>query len=156
MTMNERWLDRPPQEMLETFHFFAGEAFAMIVDDLAALPKQPPIVCEGFRLLPRLVAPLLSRRDQALWLIPTPEFRRWAFDERGSTYVIPNKTSDPERALANLLARDDLFTRQLANEASELQLQTISVVLGQTTPETTALVAESLGLADASGLGRER
>lgn len=127
MDMDERWLNRSPQIMVETFHGFHGEQFDLVVEDLLALPKVPPILVEGFTLRPRLVAPLLSEPHQAVWLIPTPEFRRAAFDSRGSTWDIPNKTSDPERALTNLLARDELFTHQVFEEATALGLPIIRV-----------------------------
>src|SRR6266851_4333957 len=60
MTMDERWVNRTPKTMLETFHWFQGEGFSMIVEDLLRLPKEPAVIVEGFRLLPPLVKPLLS------------------------------------------------------------------------------------------------
>jgi 2-phosphoglycerate kinase len=127
MDMNERWANRSPDRMLKTFPWFAGEAFDLIVEDLLASPEYPPILVEGFRLLPRLVAPLLAHKDQAVWLVPTPEFRRTAFDSRGSTWKIAMKTSKPERALSNLLERDQLFTEEVIKEATALQLRMIQV-----------------------------
>jgi hypothetical protein len=38
---------------------------------------------------------------------------RLAFESRGTTWSIPNKTSNPKRALSNLLARDRVFTARL-------------------------------------------
>lgn len=146
MDMDERWVNRPPSVMLETFHGFQGEAFEFIIEDLLALPDDPPILAEGWRLLPRLVAPLLSRPEQAVWLIPTPELRRAAFDARGSTWEIPQKTIDPERALANLLERDQLFTGLVAREASALQLAMIEVDLDRSLDQLTSLVAAALGV----------
>ena len=146
MDMDERWVNRPPSVMLETFHGFQGEAFELIIEDLLALPDSPPILAEGFRLLPRLVAPLLSRPSQAVWLIPTPQFRRAAFDARGFTWEIPQKTSDPERALANLLERDRLFTSQAAREAAELRLAIIEVDLDRSVDQLTSFVADALGI----------
>jgi 2-phosphoglycerate kinase len=146
MGMDERWLNRSPQAMLDTFHAFQGEGFELIVDDLLAIPARLPILAEGFRLLPRLVAPLLSRPDQAVWLIPTPEFRRAAFDARGFTWQIPQKTSDPERALASLLVRDELFASQVAQEAASLELPVIHVDVGATVDDLTERVADALGL----------
>jgi len=146
MDMDERWVNRPPSVMLETFHGFQGEAFELIIEDLLALPDEPSILAEGFRLLPRLVAPNLSRSDQAVWLVPTPEFRRAAFDTRGFTWEIPQKTGDPERALANLLERDQLFTGLVAREASALQLTVIEVDLDRSLGQLTRLVAAALGL----------
>jgi len=147
MDMDEWWLNRSPQVMLSTFHGFQGEQFDLMVDDLIALPRKPPVLVEGFTLLPRLVAPLLSGTRQAVWLIPTPEFRRAAFDGRGSTWDIPRQTSDPDRALANLLERDRLFTNELRREATALDLPVIRVDLGLSVDALAARVAEALGLA---------
>jgi 2-phosphoglycerate kinase len=116
MTMDERWVSRTPAEMLATFHWFAGEGFHLIVDDLLAFPADRIVVVEGFRLLPTMVRPLLARPEQAVWLLPTPEFRKRAFAARGSTMSIAGRTGDPARALANLLRRDAAFTERLAAE----------------------------------------
>lgn len=146
MDMDERWVNRPPEVMLETFHGFQGEGFDLVIDDLLALPPDPPVLAEGFSLLPHLVAPLLSRPRQAVWLLPTPEFRRAAFESRGSTWTIPNKTSDPQRALANLLARDQLFTEELRAQARASRLQTVDVDSSVGVAESVARVGEALGL----------
>jgi hypothetical protein len=146
MDMDERWVNRPPKVMLETFHGFQGEGFDLVLDDLLALPPDPPVLAEGFSLLPRLVAPLLSRPQQAVWLLPTPEFRRSAFESRGSTWTIPNRTSDPQRALANLLARDQLFTEELRAQARAFRLQTVDVDGSVDVAESVARVGKALGL----------
>lgn len=146
MDMDERWVNRSPAVMLETFHGFQGEGIGLVLEDLRALPADPPVLAEGFSLLPRLVAPLLSRPRQAVWLLPTPEFRRTAFESRGSTWTIPAKTSDPQRALTNLLARDQLFTEQLRAQARAAGLQTVEVDGSTDVAETVARVGEALGL----------
>jgi hypothetical protein len=97
-------------------------------------------------LLPRLVAPLLRHPNQAVWLIPTPEFRRAAFDRRGFTWEIPRKTSKPEQALSNLLARDHLFTEEIAREAAALRLPLITVDGAVRLGGLVGHVATSLGL----------
>ena len=146
MDMDERWVNRPPEVMLETFHGFRGEGFDLVLDDLLALPPDPPVLAEGFSLLPRLVAPLLSRPQQAVWLLPTTEFRHAAFESRGSTWAIPNRTSHPQRALANLLARDQLFTEELRAQARAFRLQTIDVDGSVDVAESVARVGKALGL----------
>jgi 2-phosphoglycerate kinase len=57
MDMDERWVNRSPESMLETFHWFRGEGFGLIVEDLLRRPAEPGVIAEGFRLLPRLVQP---------------------------------------------------------------------------------------------------
>ncbi|MEV0838114.1 hypothetical protein AB0I55_01025 [Actinocatenispora sera] len=146
MDMDQRWLHRSPEVMLETFHWFQGEGFDHIVDDLLALPAAPGIVVEGFRLLPRLVAPLLADRSKAVWLLPTPAFRERALDHRGGTWTIAGRTSDPRRALDNLLTRDRMFTDRLAAELRELDLPGITVDGSVTEQDLTDRVAAAFRL----------
>jgi hypothetical protein len=146
MDMDERWVNRSPKTMLETFHWFRGEGFGLIVEDLLRLPGDTGVLVEGFRLLPRLVQPLLADPGHAVWLVPTPLFRRAALDSRGSLWKIARKTSDPKRALGNLLERDRMFTERLYDEATDLGLCVIKVDTTITEDELTERVAEAFGL----------
>jgi len=146
MDMDERWVNRSPEAMLETFHWFQGEGFGLIVEDLLRLPAQPGVIAEGFRLLPRLVKPLLTVPEQAVWLLPTPEFRRAALDSRGSLLEIAWKTSDPERALRNLLERDRMFTKRLWGDVRRLGLRVIEVGTAMTEDDLAGRVTAALGL----------
>ena len=127
MDMDERWLNRSPDTMLETFHWFRGDGFNLIVEDLLTLPADRPVIAEGFRLLPHLVAPLLAAPGQAVWLLPSPAFRRAAFESRGGLWAIAGKTSNPQAALRNLLERDRLFTDRLREDTRRLGLRAIDV-----------------------------
>ena len=147
MDMDQRWVNRSPADMLETFHWFRGECFSMIVEDVLRLPSEPYVIVEGFRLLPHLVKPLLAASSQAIWLLPTPEFRQSMVDNRRSPqWGFVEKTSDPERALGNLLERDAMFTQRLYEEAQRLELKTIDVDSTMTVDELAGRVAEALGL----------
>ncbi len=146
MTMDERWVKRTPKEMLHTFHGFHGEGFGLILEDLLDLPTDVPVLVEGYKLLPRLVAPLLSRPDQAVWLIPTPSFRRTAFESRGSLWSIAERTSDPEAALANFLARDALYTEEVKRQALALQFTIIAVNGKASVDELAKCVAQCPGI----------
>jgi len=127
MNMDERWVNRSPQTMLETFHWFQGEGFGLIIEDLLKLSPDQAVIVEGFRLLPELVKPLLHRPNQGIWLIPTPEFRLAAFKSRGTLWSIAEKTNNPERALSNLLERDRLFTVRLQDMAETAGVPVINV-----------------------------
>lgn len=144
MSMDERWLDRSPEEMLETFHWFRGEGFGLIIEDLLTLPDEPGVVAEGLRLLPSLVEPLLSEPDQAVWLLPTADFRRSAIEGRGETFL--DRTSDADRAGRNLAERDRRFTDVLLSELERLDLPYIEVDAAMTEDDTARRVAEALGL----------
>ena len=133
--------------MLETFHWFQGEGFSLIVEDLLRLPCNVPIIVEGFRPLPKLVKPLLSQSTHAVWLLPTPKFREAVVDRRGgASWGFLARTSDPERALHNLLERDQLFTDLLRQETDRLQLPTIEVDSSLDEDELTARVTELFDL----------
>ena len=151
MSADERWL-RPPEVMLETFHWYAGEGFELVVDDLRALAAtggDVPVLAEGFRLLPDLVAPL-AVPGSAAWLLPTPAFREAVFArrlvDRGSTWSVVARTSDPARALAHLLARDALFTDRLRADCARLDLPVLEVGTGADEDATATRVEALLGL----------
>lgn len=115
MTMDERWLRRDPATMYRSFPWFHGEGFDMLIDDVRQLPDDRPILVEGFRLLPALLKSHLPEPRNAVWLLPTPAFRRAAFARRDAASSFWLRTSDPDQALASLLARDQLFTEELAS-----------------------------------------
>lgn len=52
MDLDKRWVNRSPETMPETFHWFRGEGFGLIVEDFLRLPREPGVIVEGFRLLP--------------------------------------------------------------------------------------------------------
>ncbi|MEU1199761.1 shikimate kinase [Streptomyces sp. NPDC005813] len=128
MSMDERWVNRSPEVMLETFHWFRGEGFGLIIEDLLRLPQETCVIVEGFRLLPHLVKPLLAAPEHAVWLLPTPDFRRAAILSRSA----PEdgflwRTSDPAQAGRNIAERDRMFTQRLRDETERLQLRTVQV-----------------------------
>jgi len=144
MDMDERWVNRPPKTMLETFHWFHGESFNMIIEDLLCLPRESRMIVEGFRLLPRLVKPLLSVPAHAVWLLPTPAFRETAIESRGLGFLA--KTTNPQRALHSLLERDRLFTDMLREETARLALPAIEVDATMTEDDLTRRVTAVFGL----------
>jgi len=147
MDMDERWISRSPQVMLETFHWFLGEGFGLIVDDLLRLAGSGPgVIAEGFRLLPRLVRPLLADPRHAVWLLPAPDFRRAVFESRGAPLQFWRRTSDPDLALRNLLERDRMFTGRLRDEAGRLALPVIEVDVPVTEDALVRRVADGFGL----------
>ncbi|MFC3492264.1 hypothetical protein [Glycomyces rhizosphaerae] len=149
MSMDERWMLRSPETMFETFHWFRGEGFHLIVEDLLAMPPGQGIVVEGFRLLPALVAPLLADPARAVWLLPTPDFRAYAVDKRAKATNRPGfiqQTSDLDRAGRNLDARERYFVERLRTETRELGLQAITVDSAVDESESIRRVSERFGL----------
>ena len=147
MDMDERWVNRSPKTMLETFHWFRGEGFNLIIEDVLRLRRERGVVVEGFRLLPQLVKPLLSVPNRAVWLLPTPDFRQTVIESRGgAAWGFLAKTSNPERALRNLLERDRMFTDILREETARLGLAAIQVDTTTTEDELARRVTGVFGL----------
>ena len=44
MGLDERWVNRSPQVMFETFHWFQGEGFNLIVEDVLDMPREQAFV----------------------------------------------------------------------------------------------------------------
>lgn len=146
MNMDDRWVNRSPATMLDTFHWFHGEGFDMIIEDLLRIPTSVRVIVEGFRLLPQLVKPVLSASDHAVWLLPSPEFRLAAIERRGgSASGFLAKTSNPQRALQNLLERDRMFTDRLTQEIEDLGLHAIRVHSDITEEDSVKQVAKEFG-----------
>ncbi|HEU5441762.1 MAG TPA: hypothetical protein VFU88_20940 [Ktedonobacterales bacterium] len=140
MSPDERWVLRPPEEMAAQVVRSSAERFEMAVEDLLALPSDPPILAEGPWLFPQLVAPVLTTSQQGLWLVPTLEFKRASAarrDKPGSRH----ETSDPERATRNWLARDLLLADHVRAAAAALGL-TLWEVDGSRSPDELAALAE--------------
>lgn len=147
MDMDERWVNRSPKTLLETFHWFQGECFNMIIEDVLRLPREPRVIVEGFRLLPRLVQPLLSEPAHAVWLLSTPAFRHNVVQSRGgSAWGFLAKTTDPEKALRNLLERDRMFTDLLREETARLEVHAVEVDGTMTEDDVAKRVTEVFGL----------
>jgi hypothetical protein len=121
MTTEERWLGSPPDAMARDTIASWTERFGMALDDLLALPAGIPIIAEGPGIFPECVAPLLSEPRRALWLVPTPSFKRASAvrrDKPGSRW----ETSDPARAQQNLITRDLLMGEHVQRTAEALGL----------------------------------
>jgi hypothetical protein len=65
---------------------------------------------------------------------------------RGSLWKIAGQTSDPERALSNLLDRDRRFTDALRAQAQRLELRVIEIGTETTEDDLARRVAEAFGL----------
>jgi hypothetical protein len=125
MSLDERWVLRTPREMADNAVGSFRDRFEMVIEDMLAMPRDRAIVANGFGFLPELVAPVIASGRQAIWLLPTATFRDFALTRRGWTTI--EGTSDPDRARANRLARDDLLTEHVRQKAAQLGLATINV-----------------------------
>jgi hypothetical protein len=126
MTMEQRWVLRPPEEMArQMIAAWAEDRFPMVVDDLLALPGRGPIIAEGAGLFPAQVVPLLSDARAAIWLVASPEFIREVRSVRADAVI--RQTSDPQRAFENLVARDIVMAAHIRHEAEQRGFKVLDV-----------------------------
>jgi hypothetical protein len=125
MSMDERWLDDTPAEMASTTIASWTRRFPLVVDDLLAMPRSAPIIAEGPGLFPECVAPLLSDPRHAVWLVPSRDFCEAVRRRRPGGAA--DQTSDPERALRNIVDRDALMAGHIRAQAESRGLRVIEV-----------------------------
>jgi hypothetical protein len=114
-SLDERWVQTTPETMFQTILATNDERFPMILDDLRAMPTRPMIVVEGPRLFPHLVVPMLTSRDQAVWLMPTEAFAQESATRRDKPHG-RFASSDPERFRQNFLGRELLLRDYIRKE----------------------------------------
>jgi 2-phosphoglycerate kinase len=127
LSMEERWIQDEPITMYATFPWFHGEGFSLIIEDLQQMPTNRLVLVEGYRLLPHLVRPLVSDPSHAVWLVPTADFRQAAFRGRRPADAFWTRTTDPDRAFANLLERDRIFSAKIVSDAAHNGLEVLNV-----------------------------
>ncbi|HLY93224.1 MAG TPA: hypothetical protein VKP14_00085 [Gaiellaceae bacterium] len=87
-----------------------------MLEDLAQIEDDSPLLVDGPQLLPELVA----SRGAALFVVAAPALQRELVTARGSnTYA---RTRDPERALENRLARDAILADRLRCAAAVIEI----------------------------------
>lgn len=144
MTMDQRWVTRSPEEMAEQVVASSAERWPLHLEDVLALPEEPPVLAEGPWLLPELVAPLLSNPRQAIWLEPSEAFKR-ASAERRDKPGFRRETSDPERATRNWFERDLLIAAHVRRGVEERGLALLAVDGSRPLDEMVALVERRFG-----------
>ncbi|MCI4064115.1 hypothetical protein MRQ36_16510 [Micromonospora sp. R77] len=116
--------------------------FAWVLDDLSALVAGRRVVAEGWGLRPELVAPVVESTKQMVVLVPTPEFRAYQLGRLPRATARHPGVTDPDRALRNRLARDELVAADAVARAHDLGIRVIEVD-GEQDAETVAeLVTE--------------
>jgi hypothetical protein len=138
-SLEERWVRPEPEDLLRFVLQSFQDRFPLVVKDLLELPKEPMIVAEGFGFTPELLLPILSSKRQAIWLVPTEEFK-WASMERRDKPSFKDEVSDPERATNNVFMRDMLLAEQVRAQAQSHGLAVLEVDGARSVEEMAALV----------------
>lgn len=148
MNMGQRWIERSVETMFQEAVTSWTKEFALVIEDLLALPKDQFIVAEG-NFFPACVAPYLSSPHQAIWLVPTDDFcaqarrqKRAELERRQKRHGVYNEGNDPEKRLQNLIARDCLLAHYVKQQAEEQQLTVHTVDGSQSSAAMTELVEQ--------------
>lgn len=143
----ERWM-RPHDELLRNVIACYGEHFALILNDILTTQGRQLLLVEGTALLPGHVAGLLSKRSQALWMIPSADFQREHYSKRHWVRGVVEQCQSPEDAFDNWMERDARFAEWAEAEARALNLQVLKVGGSQSIEENAAAVAEHFQLCE--------
>ena len=122
------WSDPSPEQMAERVLDIFTERFQMVLEDLAALPEQTPVLAEGWGLRPDLVAPELESPQQAIFLVPSESFRQSQLEalERAQ-HLGTRGLREPMRAQSNRVERDRLLAADVVAHATDLGLPLLEV-----------------------------
>jgi hypothetical protein len=82
--------------MAEHVRCIFSERFEMVLDDLSSIPDGVVVVAEGWGLRPELVAPYLMSRAQAVFLVPSEDFRQ---RQLAGLDVAPKQVGSGDRGL---------------------------------------------------------
>ncbi|WP_329129543.1 hypothetical protein OG552_03710 [Streptomyces sp. NBC_01476] len=124
----EMWAGRSAREVFEAMPGLHGETAGFLVADLLSYPPEQPVVVDYFGILPRDLAPLLARPEQAVHLLPTPAFRRRVLSAR---YADPARARanwgglDPAEVLERRLDRDALWDAEVRAQADPAAIRTV-------------------------------
>jgi 2-phosphoglycerate kinase len=143
---NALWM-QPGEVLLAEAIGCYREQFEMVIEDLADRRTRAQVLAEGNSLLPDLVAGIMGTSQQGIWMVPTEEFQRARYRERGSwVEAILAQCDDPETAFGSWMDRDVAFGRWVRGQAQKLGLGVLEVS-GQRSIEYNAeIVAAHFGL----------
>ncbi|MFJ6164304.1 hypothetical protein ACIQH6_04215 [Micromonospora orduensis] len=136
------WVRTDPARMAADTLAAFPRRFAWVLDDLSALVPGRRVVAEGWGLRPELVAPVVESVRQMVVLTPTAEFRARQMARLPRASFAPPGLSDPDRAVRNRWARDELVTADAVAQAERLGVRVIRVDGTLDGDQLTDLVAE--------------
>lgn len=144
-SLEERWVTPEPEALFERLLRAFADRLPLVLGDLRGFPPGQGIIAEGFGFLPEKIAPLLSRPNQAIWMVPSDEFKRESMDRRGKP-SFSALVKDPQRARNNLLERDRMLNELIRSQAQALSCPVIEVDGSRSAEETADWLADFFGL----------
>jgi len=126
LSWNEIW-SKPVEVQLSDEICFYHELFPFILDDLASISTDRPVLMEGAAFLPELLDPRIVDPKRVLFMVPTPEFQISNYRNRPWILPILSSCDDPEFAFNQWMKRDELFGKEVAQQARQQDYRVIEV-----------------------------
>lgn len=127
----DMWRGRTAEQVFTAMAGRYGETIDLLVEDLLARRSTGRIVVvDYFGVLPHDLAPLLSWPGQAVFLVPTPAFRRAALSSRYNDSARARANwgdLDPAEVLETRLGRDGLWDAEVTEQAATLNLPLLTI-----------------------------
>jgi hypothetical protein len=124
MNCDELWM-RPLEKQVVSELALYGEEWQMILDDIAELPNDKPLIVEGAAILPTKLPH--DYQQQAIWIVPTEEFQQQHYSQREWIHDVLQDCSNSEKAIQNWLQRDVKFAQWVANKAKQNHFEVMTV-----------------------------
>lgn len=119
------------ETQLESVIGMSHEQFAFILEDIAELDDNRPILVEGANLLATDILNQGASAQHCQWMIPTQTFQLEVYPKRGSwVQDVLRHHFEPDEAIIafeNWMERDAMMATWTANEAHRLNINVITV-----------------------------
>jgi hypothetical protein len=144
------FLLQDPQEQVSQVIGMSHEQFQFILNDIAELSGEAPILVEGANLLASDLVKQIQSSKQAIWMVPTEVFQLAAYPKRGSwVQDVLRHHYQPEEALLAFerwMERDALMAKWTATEAGKHDIRVIVVDGSVTLLDNAEIVMHHFGL----------
>lgn len=123
MNAEEIWMRDPSLQCKEEIAFYE-EIFEFILEELKRLSCDR-IITEGAAFLPKLIRTLNVSYDRYLSITPSKDFQISHYSKREWVPYVLEGCGDKEKAFANWMDRDALFTKEVQRQCGEMNYASI-------------------------------
>ncbi|MPZ99672.1 MAG: hypothetical protein GEU80_10120 [Dehalococcoidia bacterium] len=126
-TFAETWVTLSADALAEEARRSHMERFAMVLDDIKAMPAEEVVLAEGWGLRPELIIRFCDEQRRAAFLQPTESFRQHQIKTLPRAASLGMEVSDPALAQQHRVERDRMLAAEVAAEARRLGMLAIDV-----------------------------
>lgn len=146
----QKFLSLEPEDQLERVKRMSAEQFQFILEDIAELALDTPILVEGSNIRAVDVAQMIPDSSHAIWLVPTEDFQLEMYPRRGTWVqdVLRYHFAEDERThvFEQWMQRDILMAKWTAEQARHHNIEVFVVDGEKTLLENAELVMKCFKL----------